>query len=151
MRTKADLQQSIDSDLIWRRREAFELRALIEGASENKSKEAALLRAGVAMLYAHWEGFIKRSGTLYLQFVSNQGRKGSELTPNFLAIKFKNQLDSIWTSKKPTSAHELIDYFCHKLENKVKLPKKGLVDTHSNLSSEVLKEINEIILLMAMN
>lgn len=143
MRTKADLQQSIDSDLIWRRREAFVLRVLIEDASGNKSKEAALLRAGVAMLYAHWEGFIKRSATLYLQFVSSQGRKGSELTSNFLAIKFKSQLDSIWNSKKTASANELVDYFCHKLENKIKLPKKGLVDTHSNLSSEVLKEINE--------
>ncbi|MDO5653162.1 MAG: MAE_28990/MAE_18760 family HEPN-like nuclease [Brachymonas sp.] len=145
MRTKAELQQSIDDDLIWRRREAFELRLLIQDASQNKSKEAALLRAGVAMLYAHWEGFIKRSGTLYLHFVSNQACKGNELTSNFLAIKFKNQLDSIKLSSKTTTANHLINYFCHKLENKIKLPKNILIDTHSNLSSEVLKEINEVL------
>lgn len=145
MRTKAELQQSIDEDLIWRRRETFQLRALIEGAGENKSQEAALLRAGIAILYAHWEGFIKRSGTLYLQFVSNQGRKGNELQANFLAIKFKSQLDGILASKKPAAAHELIDFFCHKMDNKLRLPKKGLIDTHSNLSSEVLRDINEML------
>jgi hypothetical protein len=143
MRTKEELQQLIDNDLIWRRREAFELRVLISDTSENKSKEAALLRAGVTILYAHWEGFIKKTGTLYLQFVSNQGHKGNELTSNFLALKFKNQIDSIFSSKKATSSHELIEYFCHKLDNKIKLPKNGLLDTHSNLSSGVLKEINQ--------
>lgn len=74
MRTKAELQQCIDDDLIWRRRELFNIRAAIEDAQGNAPKQAALLRAGVALLYAHWEGFVKRCGTHYLEFVSNQGK-----------------------------------------------------------------------------
>lgn len=141
MRTEHDLQRSIDEDLVWRRRESFNIRTLIEGSSDNRPREAALLRAGVAMLYARWEGFIKKTGTLYLQYIANQGHKGSELKVNFLAIKFKKQLNQASSSKKSTASHEIVEYFCTQLNNQIKLPHKGVIDTQSNLTSTVLSEI----------
>lgn len=141
MKTKAELQQATDDDLIWRRRELFNIRTAIEDANGNAQRQSALLRAGVALLYAHWEGFVKRCGTYYLEYVASQGRKGRELTANFIAIRFKTRLAEAAKSKKVSSTNELVEYFTSKLDERLRLPHKGIVDTQSNLSSTVLREI----------
>ncbi len=111
MRTKADLQQKVDDDLLWRRRELFNLRTAIEDSEKNKQRQTALLRAGVAVLYAHWEGFVKRAGSYYLEFVSNQRARAIDLTPNFVAIKFKARIVEAAKSKKISTTHDVIDFF----------------------------------------
>lgn len=141
MRTKADLQQKVDDDLLWRRRELFNLRTAIEDSEKNKQRQTALLRAGVAVLYAHWEGFVKRAGSLYLEFVSNQGKRATDLTPNFVAIKFKARIVEAAKSKKISTTHDVVDFFCNHLQDRLKIPHKGVVDTQSNLSSVVLRDI----------
>lgn len=141
MKTKSELVQLIDDDLVWRRRELSYIRTAVEDAVGNAPKQAALLRAGVAILYAHWEGFVKRSGSCYLEFVANQGMVASDLTPNFIAIKFRSKLNEAAKSKKVTSTNELVEFFCTKLGDKLRIPHKGVVDTASNLSSAVLVEI----------
>lgn len=141
MKSKEELLNKIDADLIWRRRELFDLRVTIENATDNASRRSALLRAGVAILYAHWEGFVKRSGTYYLEFVAHQGKKALELKANFIAIKLKSHLNEASKSSKPSATAELVNFFCSKLEDKLKIPHKGIIDTRSNLSSSVLREI----------
>lgn len=141
MKSKEELLNKIDADLIWRRRELFDLRVTIENSTDNASRRSALLRAGVALLYAHWEGFVKRSGTYYLEFVAHQGKKALELKANFIAIKLKAHLNEASKSSKPSATTELVNFFCSKLEDKLKIPHKGIIDTRSNLSSSVLREI----------
>ena len=141
MRTKDELLQSIDDDLIWRRRELSGFRAAIEDTRLVPGRRPALLRAGVALLYAHWEGFVKRCGTYYLEFVANQGKKGSELQANFIAVKLKARLIEARRSNKPSATGELVEFFCTRLDNRLKIPHKGVIDTQSNLSSSVLREI----------
>jgi hypothetical protein len=141
MRTRGELLQKIDDDLIWRRRELSDFRAAVQGAGPNPARRSSLIRAGVALLYAHWEGFVKRCGTYYLQFVNNQGKKASELQPNFIAIKFRSQLTELSKSHKASSCAELVEFFSSKLDDRLRIPHKGIVDTQSNLSSAVLREI----------
>lgn len=141
MRTKAELQQRVDEDLVWRRRELFNLRTAIEDSHQNNQRQTALLRAGVAVLYAHWEGFVKRAGSHYLEFVTNQGKRAADLTPNFIAIKFKARLGEASKSKKISATHDVIDFFCNHLQDRLRIPYKGVVDTQSNLSSVVLQDI----------
>lgn len=141
MKTKEELLKKIDEDLIWRRRELFDFRVVVQNAGENAGRRSALLRAGVALLYAHWEGFVKRSGTYYLEFVANQGKKASELQVNFIAIKLKSRLIEASRSNKPSASAELIDFFCSKLGDRLRIPHKNIIDTKSNLSSSVLREI----------
>jgi len=141
MKTKEELLQKIDGDLIWRRRELFDFRVVVENEGNNPGRRSALLRAGVTLLYAHWEGFVKRSGSYYLEFVANQGKKASELQVNFIAIKLKSLLSEAGKSHKPSASEELIVFFCNKLGDRLRIPHKGVVDTKSNLSSAVLREI----------
>ena len=138
MKTKQELLQKIDDDVIWRRRELTYLRATIQDAEKNPGRRSALLRAGVALLYAHWEGFVKRCGTWYLEFVANQGKKASELRPNFVAIKLMSRLIEASKSTKPSASAELVDYFCTRLDERIRIQHKGVIDTKSNLSSVVL-------------
>src|SRR5260221_8049378 len=93
MKSKADLFTKIDDDLAWRKRELSAFRQVFEASHANPTRESTLIRAGIALLYAHWEGFVKKCGTLFIDYVANQGKKGSELQPNFIAIKLKKQID----------------------------------------------------------
>lgn len=141
VQTKSQLVQKVDDELVWRRRELSELKSVIQQSGALSIRTSTLVRAGVALMYAHWEGFVKCSGTYYLEFVANQRLKGSELKANFLAIKLKAKLSEAGKSKKISTTEELIDFFCTKLSVNLKLPYKGVVDTESNLSSKVLTEI----------
>ncbi len=141
MKTKSELLQKIDDDLIWRRRELSDFRATVQTAQSSQGRRSALLRAGVALLYAHWEGFVKRSGSYYLEFVADQGMKASELQTNFIAIKLKSRLVEASKSNKPSASAELVDFFCNRLGDRLKIPHKNVIDTKSNLSSAVLREI----------
>jgi antitoxin (DNA-binding transcriptional repressor) of toxin-antitoxin stability system len=141
MRTKEQLIQKIDDELIWRRKELSDFKAVIQQQAQNPLRLSVLLRAGVTLLYAHWEGFVKISGTYYLQYVAAQRRPGLELRANFIAIKLKSQISEASKSKKISSAEQLIDFFCTRLADDLKIPHKGIVDTEANLSSSVLKEI----------
>ncbi len=141
MRTIDELCQKIADDLVWRRRELSSIRMAIENADKDKQLQRSLIRAGVALLYAHWEGFVKKIGSQYLEYVANQGRKANELTPNFIAIKLKTYLLDAVKSKKISTTHEVVDFFCNSLNKKLRIPYKGIIDTQSNLSSTVLTEI----------
>ena len=46
--------------------------------------EATLVRAGVTLLYAHWEGFVKNSSLLYLNYINNQMLNYNELRSLYL-------------------------------------------------------------------
>jgi hypothetical protein len=45
-------------------------------------------RSAILLLYAHWEGFVKKSGEAYVNFVSYQrsSRIRSRLSDNFIGI-----------------------------------------------------------------
>jgi MAE_28990/MAE_18760-like HEPN len=65
IRTLEDLNQRLVDDLIWRKSEIADLKGLIETRSFTASKHNTLLRSGVTILYAHWEGYIKTAATSY--------------------------------------------------------------------------------------
>jgi hypothetical protein len=141
IRTSNDLIDKIAEQLVWRRKELWELRQMVEASSLNHSRRATLIRAGVALLYAHWEGFIKTTGTYFLEFVSEQRLKNNELKMNFVSVILRKRLIAAGESKKASSSEELVEFFCTKMNSQSNLPTKGVVDTESNLSSKVLKEI----------
>ena len=55
--TEHDLSAIFDADLIWRRKELSDMKAAIKKADQ--FSKPALLRALVAMSYAHWEGYVR--------------------------------------------------------------------------------------------
>ncbi len=93
------------------------------------------------MIYAHWEGFLKIAGRYYLEYVYFQKIKNSELTKNFQIISLANSTKLLESSKKYSTYESVINFFEEKLDSIASIPYKSVIDTESNLSSTVLKEI----------
>jgi hypothetical protein len=143
IRTTDDLSARLHEDLAWRKKELSHLKGLID-TNTNKSdsiKYNALLRSGITLLYAHWEGYIKTAGTCYLEFISRQRIPYCELEINFVAIAMKEKLKEAQDSNKATIFVEVTEFILHRSSEKSKIPYEGIVSTGSNLSSSILREI----------
>ncbi|WP_186013825.1 MAE_28990/MAE_18760 family HEPN-like nuclease [Burkholderia gladioli] len=140
IRTLDDLLDRIAEELVWRRRELTDIRALVQ-ESTGKLRERVLIRAGVALLYAHWEGFVKAAASYYLEYVASHRIPYGRLTPNFVALSLRSKFHELGASQKISSANALADFFCTSLEMQSRVPYKNIVDTKSNLSSKVLQDI----------
>ena len=141
IRSLENLNQRLDEDFIWRKKELAALKSLIENRSFSPNKQNAVLRSGVAILYAHWEGYIKTAASSYLEFVSRQKLTYEELAINFVAIAMKTELDKAQSTNKSTIHTEVIAFILTQSNQRSSIPYKEIVSTNSNLSSTVLQEI----------
>ena len=141
IRTSSDLIRKVDEQLIWRRKELTELKGLIEISGKNHTRQQMLIRAGIALLYAHWEGFVKRTGTYLLDFVSMQRHTSAELTTNFVSVVFKKRLNEASKSKKFSVVGDIVDFFYTKMNARTRIVTDDVIETNSNLSTTVLLEI----------
>ena len=143
IRTAENLFDRLSEDLIWRKREITAMRWLAGKASQNPDRRDAILRATIALVYAHWEGFIKTAGTSYLEFVHHRRLRHSQLAPNFVALAARSILRQASVTNKIAYHLEVTKFFLLRLEEQSRLPYSDGVDTGANLSSALLKEIVE--------
>jgi hypothetical protein len=141
IRTSEDLVDKIGKDHVWRIKEILELKNLITQSAISDVRKRVLCRSGVALLYAHWEGFVKKSGTYFLEYVANQRHNISELRSNFITLIVKEKIDNASKSKKYSAFDEVTQYIINNRNVRARIPYKNVVDTQSNLSTTVLKEI----------
>lgn len=64
IKTKEELIDKIAADHIWRLREINEMRNLTLKEYSSPIQKQVLCRAGIALMYAHWEGFVKNRNLL---------------------------------------------------------------------------------------
>lgn len=143
VRTIDDLQNLIDEDLAWRKIEISCTKRMIE-KSTGFSKETAL-RAGVALLYAHWEGSIKNMCTYYLTYVSQLKLPYSQLKDNFLALSLKKKITEFNTNNKNEYHTRFIEEVFSCKDQQSKIPCESIINTESNLNSTVFINIMNII------
>jgi MAE_28990/MAE_18760-like HEPN len=142
IRTINDLSDRLSEDLAWRKIELSALKGLIERREFELRKNKVLTRSGIAILYAHWEGYIKCAATNYLEFVSMQkSLKYCDLTDNFIAIAMKSKLDEASNANQSTIHNEVIKFLIESMEERIKIPREGVIKTGSNLSSDILRQI----------
>ncbi len=141
LRTLEKLSDSLTEDFVWRRKELFILKSLIQASKKSSSQQKALIRSGIPILYAHWEGFVKAAASNYLEYVALQGLRYTELQSNFVALAVKNKLSEARESNKASIFIEAITSIRSDLEGKSNIPYKGVIQTGSNLNSSFLKEI----------
>lgn len=139
IRTLEDLQDAIDSEMAWRKRELSAIKANVQGARKF-AKETAL-RGGIALLYAHWEGGVKNIAQFYLTYVSSLRLPYNELKRNFLAISIKSDLSTYESTGKASLQTRIVDDIFMKHTERSNIPKDGVIRTNSNLNSDVFTEI----------
>jgi hypothetical protein len=139
IRTVNQLSDKLSGEIAWRKKELIYIKSLIQ-KNKCKSTSDALLRSGITILYAHWEGFIKSAATFYLEFISRQNLKYEELTVNFLAIAMKKRLSEAHESYKVVVFTQVADFFINRLGDTCSLPWEDIIKT-SNLNSDILRDI----------
>jgi hypothetical protein len=144
IRTLDQLSSQLDSDLAWRKKELSEIKSLIELKNVSLQRHNAHIRSGVCILYAHWEGFVKLAANSYLEYVDMQRLCYDQLASNFLALAMKEKLKDAKETNKPSLYIPVCDFFLSQLQQRCSLPKKA-ISTASNLSSQVLKDITDIL------
>ena len=136
MRTISELQDSLDADLAWRRSELHSYLGSVRRSHQDSTAQRSLCRAGVPLLYAHWEGYAKHCLSAYIQFVGRRRLTYGELHPGFVALGLEAEADSqsgmSATRKMIWRAQALLS----KDRERAPIPWRKGVDTQSNLNSE---------------
>lgn len=145
IRTTEQLVDRLSDDLSWRKKELSEIKSLVESRSVSDQRNKALVRSGICLLYSHWEGFVKFAANSYLEYIKSKDLTYKELSSNFLALAMKEKLKEAKDTNKPSLYIPVCDFFLSELDQKCFLLKNAKISTASNLSSEILKEITDVL------
>lgn len=138
IRTLGQLQTALDGELGWRVKEI----AAFNVASKANSQQAKhFVRAGVALLYAHWEGFIKTSSEMYLSYVGSRRLPYNELKSCFALFGLKAKLNILSESRKTAANISTFDFIRDGLNDVAVMNLSSAVNTESNLTSRVFENI----------
>lgn len=139
IQTLGILQDYLDRELSWRLKEIAELKNVVRTSKQPWQK--TVIRAGVPLLYAHWEGFVKRSCEAYVNFVSCQRLTLEELESNFVVFGAKKHLQAMSSSGRSKLNIQAVDFFRTKMTERADLKLQSAVNTESNLSSSIFENI----------
>ena len=138
LRTLTQLQEELDAEMAWRIKEVATFKQV---ARINSTNRKVFLRTGVALVYAHWEGFIKASSVKYLDFVNNQNHAYRELKSCFAVLGLKGKLTLLVESRQSKSNIEAFDFVLDEINNTARMGMANAIDTESNLTSRVFVNI----------
>lgn len=128
-------------EVAWRKKELSTLRLLVDSRSAQGDRQGALMRAGVCLLYAHWEGYVKYTSTAYLDYVASKRLAYGQLTTNLVALRMKGRLSEAADSRSAATLIDVADFFLNGLSEPCTILPSDAVSTKSNLSSKIFRDI----------
>lgn len=143
IRSQDELLRFIEQERLWRIREIVELKKACVAPGVSAPLRAAQRRAFLPLAYAHWEGFTKKVGQAYLDYVATQRLKLSELAPCFQSIYLSIEIANGLRPTNRQSSRLIIDHLEAHRDSKIHLKSQGVISTRDNLNSKVLSEICE--------
>lgn len=138
IKTIETLEDALDKHLAWRKQEMLNLKTLIDRGDDAR---IMLIRAGMALLCAHFEGFIKDASYDYLSFVANQNICYKDLQEVFSIWKIHSLIEECAKSSKYSIQARVLEKYNALSSEPFSINKKSMINTHSNPSTEVLKEL----------
>lgn len=131
-RSKTELYDFFNDELAWRRKEIIEIKSILQ-----TYKTRVVAKATTLIAYSHWEGFVKSTTCAYWVYLKFMAFPKSALSYNTLAsLILQNGGHSALRDK----ILELRKIICE-TDYKIKFNIERLVDTNSNLNSDVLETI----------
>lgn len=136
------LANRLDRSLAWRKKELTVAKLTAE--SSQPAIAQVLRRSGLALMYAHWEGFIKDASISYLTYLAGNALEVGKLKSCFVAVALSGDIRTSGQSKKISAQASLVELI-RSLDQPPPLTKrllaKGVISTKSNLKGVVLREI----------
>lgn len=138
--TMNDFSSQVNEDRTWRIREISDLKLATNRA--DPILQRVLLRSMIAICYAHWEGHVRFAAKTYLTHISIRKLRYSELSPQFTKNYFLPRLTSKNLGAKSLRERcEIIDDFFECSDRRYSRVNEDLINTRSNLNSEVIRDI----------
>ena len=125
----------ISRDLDWREAEIASMRLLLCRKDISSKQIEVLLRAAWALLYAHYEGFVKYCLTLFYDEISARSIKCEDLPTATQIFALAKALKQIRTMPPVDMIYEVTNFKSNHLDSLATFPE---VDTDSNLWPETL-------------
>ena len=136
-RTLSDLQDNIDEDYTWRIKELDDFKGALTQAKPEVQK--SLIRSGITLLYAHWEGFIKNVAGHYYNYVSLKKLYHRELKENYVALCLRKALNELLDSKKIVLQTKSVEFLLSEIDKRAQFPSDLPLKT-SNLTYDVFED-----------
>lgn len=138
--SEADFSAQITEDRNWRMKEISDLKVAIRRGDENLQR--VLLRALVAICYAHWEGYVRFSARKYLEHVALRRFQYRKLNKQFFQNYFLPRLAALSTSRSGIAERcALIDEILNSSDHRFSRINEDLINTKANLSFDVFTDI----------
>lgn len=138
--TEADFSAQITDDRNWRIKEISDLKSAIRRGDDGLQR--VLLRALVAICYAHWEGYVRFSARKYLEHVALRRFQYRDLDRQFFRNYFLPRLAALSTSKTSiTERCALVDEILSTSDRRFSQVNDDLINTKANLNFEVFIDI----------
>ena len=138
--TEHDLSSIFDADLIWRRKELSDMKAATKSA--DLASKPALLRAIIAMSYAHWEGYVRTCANRYFEHLTLRKKPFIEFERQIYVNSFLGKLDALHRGRVSLKERcNLINDILDGGSGRFSSVNPDLVDTRSNLNTDVIKDI----------
>ncbi|MCJ7526479.1 MAG: MAE_28990/MAE_18760 family HEPN-like nuclease [Candidatus Aminicenantes bacterium] len=138
--TEEDLSNILDVDLIWRRKELSDMKSAVKTADLHF--KPALIRAIIALSYAHWEGYVRTCVNRYFEHLTLRKKLFAEFERQIYVNKFLSRLDALHRSRISLEARcKLINDILDGGSSRFSYLDSDLVDTRSNLNTDVIKDI----------
>ena len=143
IRSLGELVDYLGRDLGWRRRELTTIRLRI--SRDRSHQRIASLRSGVCLLYAHWEGFVRKAGQAYIRFVNSRGLRMADLSEGLLTLALRGRISRCEQSKKISVRMELVSFLLSDMSEDARLPLSNAIATRANLNTQQFREILDML------
>ena len=138
--TENDLSYILDIDLIWRRKELSDMKAAIKSA--DLPSKPVLLRAIIAMSYAHWEGYVRTCANRYFEHLTLRKKPFADFERQIYVNSFLGRIDALHQGRVSVSARcKLVNDILDGANGRFSYLNPDLIDTRSNLNTDVIKDI----------
>lgn len=138
--SELDLSAILDADLTWRRKELSDIKAAIKAADE--PSRPPLLRAIIAMSYAHWEGYVRTCANRYFEHLTLRKKPFQQLERQIYVNTILVRLDSLNRNRVSLKERcKLVNDILDGVVGSFKYLNPELVDTRSNLNTDVVSDI----------
>ena len=142
IRTEQGLTDYLDRELSWRKRELTTIGFQVQNARNHI--RMVMIRSGICLLYAHWEGFIRRAARGYLEYVATRRLRYRELRPNFLVAGLYEEIRRLVQRPSVEVYLELIEAVLDD-GRRFTRAREGAISSRSNLDSKVLGELLSVL------